>query len=137
MSKKTVRTEMAERIVNKRKELHLTQEDMAQKLGINRNRYARYETNTKPSVVMISDIAQILGVTADELINGKPDDTIKTDKRPPIFVFGNNTTYQADSKTNFDNILTEKELEIISSYRKLSESRRFSFLDYLNYLLEK
>ena len=127
MSKNTVRSEMAERIVLRRKELNLTQQDMADKLEIKRTRYARYETNVKPPVIMTSKIAQILGVTVDELINGlglydiRKQNLSNTGK---IIKLSSGTDYTPISNQPYDNALSEKEIELIVKYRSLSDEQR-------------
>lgn len=62
-------TEFNENLRKFRKEKGLTQKEMADRLGINMSTYSRYETgNREPYVPMVKKMADILGVTGDELI---------------------------------------------------------------------
>ena len=52
-----------------RKYKRLTQFDLSEMLGIKRNTYARYETDSYPSVPTLYRICKILGVSPDYLMN--------------------------------------------------------------------
>ncbi len=55
-------------IMNKRKEAHLTQDAMAEKLGISPQAISKWENGVGyPDITLCTDIADILGITVDEL----------------------------------------------------------------------
>lgn len=59
-------------IANLRKENNLTQEELAEKLGVSPKSISRWENGkTMPDISMLNDLASILGVTVQELLNGQ------------------------------------------------------------------
>lgn len=60
-------------IRKKRKEANLTQDELAQRIGINRATLSKYETGQiDPPISQINKIAEALGITQIELITGNP-----------------------------------------------------------------
>lgn len=67
--------EFSERLKNLRKQAHLTQVDVAEKLGISQPAYASWERGVKkPTQENLIKIAQILNVSVDYLV-GNSDNT--------------------------------------------------------------
>ena len=67
--------EFSERLKNLRKQAHLTQVDVAEKLGISQPAYASWERGAKkPTQENLIKIAQILNVSLDYLV-GNSDST--------------------------------------------------------------
>lgn len=61
-----------------RKMLNLTQEDIAQKLGISRSTYANIEVGRRnPSYQLSLKIKQVIGYSADDLFNVDNADNIQ------------------------------------------------------------
>lgn len=55
-----------------RKRNNLTQEVMAEKCGVSRAAVAKWENGSSlPNLYMVSDIAEIFGITMDELVHGE------------------------------------------------------------------
>lgn len=55
-----------------RKSLRLTQQDLAEKLGVTNKAVSKWETGEGyPEITIVPALAEILGVTADELLNGE------------------------------------------------------------------
>ena len=72
--------EFSERLKNLRKQAHLTQVDVAEKLGISQPAYASWERGIKkPTQDNLVKIAQILNVSIDYLF-GNSDEDIKDDE---------------------------------------------------------
>lgn len=72
--------EFSERLKNLRKQAHLTQVDVAEKLGISQPAYASWERGIKkPTQDNLVKIAQILNVSIDYLV-GNSDEDIKDDE---------------------------------------------------------
>ena len=58
-------------ICKKRKELKLTQLEIAEKLGVSYQAVSKWENGSLPNVEMLVLLAQILGVTVDEILAGE------------------------------------------------------------------
>lgn len=72
--------EFSERLKNLRKQAHLTQTDVAEKLGISQQAYASWERGIKkPTQDNLVKIAQILNVSIDYLV-GNSDESVKEDE---------------------------------------------------------
>ena len=72
--------EFSERLKNLRKQAHLTQTEVAEKLGISQQAYASWERGIKkPTQDNLVKIAQILNVSIDYLI-GNSDESVKADE---------------------------------------------------------
>lgn len=72
--------EFSERLKNLRKQAHLTQVDVAEKLGISQQAYASWERGVKkPTQQNLVKIAQILKVSIDYLV-GNSDEDINDDE---------------------------------------------------------
>ena len=72
--------EFSERLKNLRKQAHLTQVDVAEKLGISQQAYASWERGVKkPTQENLVKIAQILKVSIDYLV-GNSDEDINDDE---------------------------------------------------------
>lgn len=68
MSKEIKRTNIGEKLRQYRKNMHLTQVEVAEILGIKRNTYARYETDTTPPINILTKLGVFFGITTDELL---------------------------------------------------------------------
>ena len=70
------RKTMAEVITNRRKELGMTQKDLAEKLNITDKAVSKWERGIAcPDTAAIPKLAQILGVTIEELMTAQPVET--------------------------------------------------------------
>ena len=64
-------------LVQMRKVLQLTQEDMAEKLGVPRQSVAKWESGESiPDLDKCKQLADIFGVSLDDLANYEPDDNL-------------------------------------------------------------
>ena len=67
---------MAEVISSRRKELELTQKDLAEKLDITDKAVSKWERGLAcPDTALIPKLAVILGITIEELMTAKPAET--------------------------------------------------------------
>lgn len=72
--------EFSERLKNLRKQAHLTQVDVAEKLGISQPAYASWERGAKkPTQDNLVKIAQVLNVSIDYLVDNS-DEHLKEDE---------------------------------------------------------
>ncbi len=63
------------RIAQKRKVLGLTQEELAQKLGVSSQAVSKWENDIScPDISLLPQLAKVLGCTTDELLSGKTDE---------------------------------------------------------------
>lgn len=63
------------RISKFRKEKHMTQEELANLLGVSSQAVSKWETDTScPDISLLAQLARVLGVTTDELLTGKNDE---------------------------------------------------------------
>ena len=78
--------EFSERLKNLRKQAHLTQVDVAEKLGISQPAYASWERGSKkPTQENLVKIAQILNVSVDYLVGNLKEKTDELDNIELLF----------------------------------------------------
>ena len=69
---------LGKRIATLRKENNLKQDDLAQKLNISPQAISKWENDlTCPDISILPDLSSILGVSIDELLTGKKEETVK------------------------------------------------------------
>lgn len=89
----------ANRLRSLRKEMHLTQEEIAKKLNLSRSTYSGWEAEGKePGIKMICVLADLFGVSCDYLL-GHTDERSNTDT-----VFCND---HAEFKNHYENLPSE------------------------------
>lgn len=60
-------------IQRKRQQKKLTQAELGEKVGVNQNTVAQWESGArKPNILMLKRIAQVFHCTTDELLEGIP-----------------------------------------------------------------
>ena len=78
--------EFSERLKNLRKQAHLTQVDVAEKLGISQPAYASWERGVKkPTQENLVKIAQILDVSIDYLVGNSEEKSDELDNIELLF----------------------------------------------------
>lgn len=86
-----------EKIARLRKEKHLTQAQLAEKLHISNKTISRWETGEGyPEITLLSPLAEALGVTTDELLkeaSKKNDSPNEKQERRPIAAWKNLTPF--------------------------------------------
>lgn len=69
---------LADRIQSLRKQAGLTQVELADKIGVSKSQYIRYETkNVQPPADTMNKLADVLGTSVDFLISGDKSDKAK------------------------------------------------------------
>ncbi len=139
MGKSVKRTTVGDNIEKLRNSLHLNQEEMAEKLGITRSSYAKYETKITPPLNVILKISKVFNISVDELIGNNYNDD---NNNAPIdynnllngtsfrkVKFGNYTNYKVGEEDAI--FITEDEYDIILRLRDLSINQRDTFVDML------
>lgn len=75
--------EIAERLLKYRKQHGLSQEELAEKIGVSRQAVSKWErAEASPDTDNLIELAKIYGVTLDELLNGKNPDKDDTGDFP-------------------------------------------------------
>ena len=75
-------------LVQMRKILQLTQEDIAEKLGVTRQSVAKWEAgDSVPDLDKCKQLADIFGVSLDDLANYEPDDNLGLGVPPRESIF--------------------------------------------------
>lgn len=64
--------EFGERLKKYRKAKHMTQQELADRLGVSNKSISRWESGSYPDVATLSPLAKILGVTVDDLLGETP-----------------------------------------------------------------
>lgn len=65
---------LGKRIAAHRREMNMTQEEMAEKLGISAQAVSKWENDqTCPDISLLPALAKMLNTTVDELLSGKPE----------------------------------------------------------------
>ena len=65
---------LGKRIATLRREKRLTQEELAEKLGVSAQAVSKWENDqTCPDISLLPDLAGILGASVDELLSGKKE----------------------------------------------------------------
>lgn len=80
-------TTLGSRIVKLRKEKGLTQEELAEKLGVSAQAISKWENDAScPDITLLPTLASILGVTTDELLTGNSNQVkiLPEEQRKPL-----------------------------------------------------
>lgn len=84
---------MGERIKHHRKRLGLTQEQLAERLGVSPQAVSKWENNLScPDISLLPELASVLGISADELL-GKETTTAEEKKPASSYEFHWNTNF--------------------------------------------
>lgn len=138
------RTNVAINIRNIRRKHNMTQEAVADKLGIKRNTYARYETDTVPPLNILTKLCELFGITTDELLRSNTDYMSRVQNRPQsTFTFSTYKEYPIRTIDNADMLdkikdkpdsershsfdilgMTDDEVVMIEWYRSLSDEQK-------------
>ncbi|MDR4436092.1 MULTISPECIES: helix-turn-helix domain-containing protein [Bacillus subtilis group] len=108
------------KLITLRKSKKLTQEEMANKIGVHRGTYANYERgHRQPDYDTLKKIADFFEVTIDYLLDQESEPIIREEKTPYI-------------------ALNDPDLQIaFRDAADFSEEARRQAIDFINYLKEK
>ncbi len=69
-------------IMDKRKSIGLTQQQLAQKLNVSFQAVSKWENGTTyPNIEILKDLATVLNVTVDEILSGNEKDNERVGKK--------------------------------------------------------
>lgn len=120
--------DIAKNLANLRKEHHLTQEQMAEKLQMSKNGYAKLERGeSKLNIEYLFKIAQVFNIDVSELL--------KEHKDVNLLVGDNNTNY---ANRYYGNATSQIEkLELIIAHKDELLAQKDKELELLRKILEK
>lgn len=135
MAKEIKRTEIGKKIRERRKALHITQVQIAEMLGIKRVTYARYETSGNPPIAILTKIAQILGMTTDEILTDEAPTYSGTvnEGRNQLLSFSSPSGYNTEDKPSF----TMEELDILIKIIDLPTKKREELVAYISEIVNE
>ncbi|MBR3610938.1 MAG: helix-turn-helix transcriptional regulator [Oscillospiraceae bacterium] len=68
---------IGKRIAEKRKSKNIKQDELAEKLCVSPQAVSKWENDIScPDISLLPELAKILGITVDELLSGKPENTV-------------------------------------------------------------
>ena len=135
MAKEIKRTEIGKKLRERRKKLHITQEQISEMLGIKRVTYARYETSGNPPITILTKIAQILGMTTDEILTEEEStylDAVNSSKNQ-LLSFSSESSYNTGDNPSF----TMEELDILIKIIDLPAKKREELVAYISEIVNE
>lgn len=103
---------LPEKIKSLRKKSKMSQERLAEKLGVSRQAVTKWETGTgTPDINNLKSIASLFGISIDKLLEGG-----KQPAHEGGFLFDSLTEYDIDGKKNYDIKLTGAKKVILKGY---------------------
>ena len=89
---------LEEQIKHYRKQAGLSQEKMAEKIGVSRQAITKWENGTgTPDIANLMAIADLFQISVDELLSNE-----KSEKKQSNYIYESRTEYDIDGKKNFD-----------------------------------
>ena len=89
---------LEEQIKHYRKQAGLSQEKMAEKIGVSRQAITKWENGTgTPDIANLMAIADLFQISVDELLSNE-----KSQKKQSDYIYESRTEYDIDGKKNFD-----------------------------------
>lgn len=68
-------SDIAKRIKERRETLRISQSELARRIGVSQVSVSMYESGeTTPKLLIAAKLASVLGMTCEELVNGKADE---------------------------------------------------------------
>lgn len=76
---------LSERIYTLRRKAGLSQEQLAERVGVSRQAISKWEGGLSvPELEKLSALSEVFGVTLDELVNGDPSVRSEPEESPPV-----------------------------------------------------
>lgn len=128
---------IGERIKQRRKELNLSVDDIAKKLGKNRATIYRYESDDieNLSITILEPLAKVLQTTPADLMGwGVNGDNVSS--KIKLLPIDKQQELEKITNSNFMIVTDEAELSIIKKYRTLSESSKKTVDALLDNMIE-
>ncbi len=94
-----------------RKEKGFTQQQLADRMGLDRSTYTKYETCRKPDLDTTIQLAAFYNLSVDEFLGEYPETVVKGYKMKPVLV-------AASPENNDTSALSEDEKKLLSLFKK-------------------
>lgn len=134
MAKEIQRTSIGAKIRERRKEMHITQVEISKMLGIKRNTYARYETDTTPPLAILTKLGQIFGMTTDEILSAELTySEIINETRKKLLKMSTEHGYKTPNNQSF----TKEELDILVKIMDLPKDKRDELIGYISEIVDE
>ena len=138
------RSAIGENLVKYRTQTGLSQEEVAQQIGIKRGSYAKYETNTIPPIPTLAKIGAFFGITTDELLATNNSDSIleriKNIRGVDVILSARKVQYLSNVDAALDSDVegfSDDEIDKLLSILTLSREQRDSVFDFISSALEE
>lgn len=133
MSKNVKRSDIAKRLIELRESKNIrNQQTIADFLGIKRDTYARYETNTNPPLNIIVALSNFYDTDCNYIITGQSSfQNLLNNSRPGLLFGTNDVPYPANPTTQLMNV-TEDEKNLIEYFRSMSPEKQEAYLTIMN-----
>lgn len=132
---------IGERIRDRRKELHMTQEELAKKLNYkNKSAICRVEKDYEQNLTLdrVSAFAKALGVTEAYLMGWKEIDKFEKEAKKNGYIFEVTTIPDEEVETSRGLIVTdEQEYELLQLYRNADEETKRMIVEMLSFFKSK
>ena len=103
---------LGEKLKEARKQAGLSQEKMAEKIGVSRQAITKWENGTgTPDIANLMAIANLFQITVDELLSNE-----KPNKKQADYLYESHTEYDIDGKKNYDIKLGGAYSVVVKSY---------------------
>ena len=137
MNKVVKRNKIGEKLHYYRKLKGLTQQEVAEKIGITRNAYAYYETKCEPSIDTLNKILEIFDVSFSEFMGEATPKkyVIPHERQFPYIVFLDHKkiNYEPNQENSIDynDYLSNDEQTLIALFRNLTDESKNAIISYL------
>ena len=134
---------LGKRIAQYRREMNLTQEELAGKLDLTAQAVSKWENDqTCPDITLLPKLAGIFGTTVDDLLSGKPEPAVRlvpaSDQKPFEDMMLRIAVLSADGakvRVNLPMPLIELAIDIIMEMPQISGNENLKHID-LRQILE-
>ncbi len=133
MGSNTKRSAIGERLIKLRKDNKIqSQQTIADYLGIKRDTYARYETNTTPPLDVIVKLRDYYSTTLDYIITGVSEYQAAISRTvSPLNVTSPPVIYNP-SNPDEPIFITDEEWTVLEYFRKLPQEKQIAYLTIMN-----
>ena len=129
MAKNIKRTTVGSNLVSLRKKSPFSQQDIAEKIGVTRDAYAKYETTVTPPLEKLIALCEVFNVTIDELASGSNSYTQSPQQhKAPVFTASSPYLSGFECLDGTELQLTADEVELLLKYRECTDEKKEEIL---------
>ena len=123
MVQKVSKTEIAEILINLRKNSNYSQEAVADKIGIKRETYAQYERQTNPPIEIIRKLCMLYGISSDIILSLPPYYDSLNSPRNNTLRFAQTSAYTPTIQSDILP-LDDDEIVLVQRFRLLPDGKK-------------